>query len=117
MVATGGPMREMVSAIKAIWSAWETGDRLDFTGEFYTHTRMIPAFDPGPNPFGPPPVFTAGVGERMTALAGEVADGFLVHPVNTRRSLRELTLPALATGASRAGRDLSALELICGRSW
>jgi hypothetical protein len=39
-------MKEMVQAIRAIWAAWETGDRLRFEGEFYTHTRMIPAFDP-----------------------------------------------------------------------
>ena len=106
-------MREVVLAIKAVWAAWETGDRLDFAGDFYTHTRMIPAFDPGPNPFGLPPVFTAGVGPRMTAVAGEVADGFLVHPVNSRRSLQELTLPALAEGATRAGRSLDGFEVVC----
>ena len=106
-------MREVALAIKAIWTAWETGDRLDFAGDFYTHTRMIPAFDPGPNPFGRPPVFTAGVGPKMTAVAGEVADGFLVHPVNSRRSLQELTLPALAEGATRSGRSLDGFEVVC----
>jgi probable F420-dependent oxidoreductase len=106
-------MREMVLAISAIWTAWETGDRLDFRGDFSTHTRMIPAFDPGPNPFGRPPVFTAGVGPKMTAVAGEVADGFLVHPVNSRRSLQELTLPALAEGAARSGRSLDGFEVVC----
>lgn len=106
-------MRELVEAIRAIWAAWETGEPLDFAGEFTRHTRMIPAFDPGPNPFGPPPIFTAGVGPRMTAVAGEVADGFLVHPVNTRRSLVELTLPALAEGAARAGRAVGELEVVC----
>ena len=74
---------------------------------------MIPAFDPGPNRFGRPPVFTAGVGPEMTAVAGEVADGFLVHPVNSRRSLLELTLPALERGAQRSGRALDDLEIVC----
>ncbi|GJM37001.1 MAG: hypothetical protein DHS20C19_03680 [Acidimicrobiales bacterium] len=106
-------MREMVRGIRAIWQAWETGERLRFEGEFYTHTRMIPAFDPGPNPFGPPPIFTAGFGPLSTAIAGEVADGFLVHPVNSRRSLQELTLPAIATGATRAGRDPADVEVVC----
>jgi probable F420-dependent oxidoreductase len=106
-------MRELVLGIRAIWSAWETGEALDFRGDFYTHTRMIPAFDPGPAPHGLPPIFTAGVGPKMTAVAGEVADGFLVHPVNTRRSLQELTLPALAEGAARAGRAVEDLELVC----
>lgn len=106
-------MRELVLAIRAIWDAWETGGRLDFAGDFYTHTRMIPAFDPGPAPFGLPPIFTAGFGPKMTEVAGEVADGFLVHPVNSRRSLQELTLPALARGAARAGRAVEDLELVC----
>ena len=53
-------MREMVLAIRAIFERWQGGAELDFRGEFYRHTLMIPAFDPGPNPFGPPPVFTAG---------------------------------------------------------
>ena len=106
-------MRELILGIRAIWSAWETGDALDFRGEFYEHTRMIPAFDPGPAPHGLPPVFAAGVGPKMTAVAGEVADGFLVHPVNTRRSLQELTLPALAEGAVRAGRSVDEVEVVC----
>ena len=106
-------MRELVLGIRAIWEAWETGTPLGFAGEFYTHTRMIPAFDPGPNPFGVPPIFTAGVGPQMTEVAGEVADGFLVHPVNSRRSLQEQTLPALARGAARAGRSVEDLELVC----
>jgi probable F420-dependent oxidoreductase len=106
-------MRELVLGIRAIWSAWESGEKLDFRGDFYTHTRMIPAFDPGPAPSGLPLIFTAGVGPRMTAVAGEVADGFLVHPVNTRRSLLELTLPALADGAARANRTVADLEVVC----
>jgi len=106
-------MREMVAGISAIWNAWEHGTALDFRGDFYTHTRMIPAFDPGPNRFGRPPIFTAGVGPEMTAVAGEVADGFLVHPVNSRQSLLELTLPALERGAERSGRSLDDLEIVC----
>ena len=106
-------MREMVQAIRAIWSAWEHTTPLGFRGDFYTHTRMIPAFDPGPNPFGPPKIFTAGVGPRMTAVAGEVADGFLVHPVNSRRSLLEVTLPAIQRGAARAGRAAADVEIVC----
>jgi probable F420-dependent oxidoreductase len=86
-------MRELVLAIRAIWSCWQDGAPLDFDGEFYTHTRMVPAFNPGPLATPPPPVHLGAVGPAMTAVAGEVADGLLVHPVNTRRSLLELTLP------------------------
>ena len=96
-------MREMVLGIRAIWDAWEHGTKLDFAGEFYTHTRMIPAFNPGPNEFGRPPILTAGFGPAMTAISGEVADGFLVHPLNSRRSLLELTVPAIERGLAAAG--------------
>jgi probable F420-dependent oxidoreductase len=106
-------MDELVRGIRAIWEAWETGGRLSFEGDYYTHTRMIPAFSPGPNPFGPPPIFTAGFGPQMTEVAGRVADGFLVHPVNSRRSLQELTLPALARGAAEAGRSVDDIEVVC----
>jgi alkanesulfonate monooxygenase SsuD/methylene tetrahydromethanopterin reductase-like flavin-dependent oxidoreductase (luciferase family) len=64
-------MREIVLAIKAIFACWEGQAPLDFRGQFYRHTIMIPAFDPGPNPFGPPPIFTGGFGPLMTAVAGE----------------------------------------------
>ncbi|MEX0767860.1 MAG: TIGR03617 family F420-dependent LLM class oxidoreductase [Microthrixaceae bacterium] len=106
-------MREMVVAIRAIWDAWQNDVPLNFQGDFYSHTRMVPAFNPGPNPFGLPPILLGGFGPRMTAVAGEVADGFLVHPVNTRKSLLELTLPALAKGAALAGRELAQIEVIC----
>ncbi|GGP35934.1 TIGR03617 family F420-dependent LLM class oxidoreductase [Saccharothrix coeruleofusca] len=104
-------MREFVLAIREIWRAWETGDRPRFRGEFYTHTLMTPFFDPGPNPHGNPRVWLAGVGERMTEVAGEVADGFLCHDFTTERYLREVTLPALARGRAKAGKPLAGLEI------
>lgn len=97
-------MREYVEAIRAVWSAWETGERLKFTGEFYTHTLMTPMFSPGANPFGTPAITLAAVGELMTETAGAVADGMLAHPFTTRRYLDEVTLPALARGRASAGR-------------
>ena len=106
-------MREMVLAIKEIWRCWAENDRLDFRGEFYQHTLMTPIFDPGANPHGNPPILLAGVGPRMTEVAGEVADGFLVHPLHTAKSLREVTLPALARGRERAGRAEKDVAIAC----
>jgi len=107
-------MREIVLAIKSIFACWEEGkSQLDFRGEFYQHTIMIPAFDPGPNPFGPPPIFTGGFGPLMTAVAGEVADGFIAHPFNSRESLLRHTLPALEEGLARSGRTRADLEILC----
>src|SRR6187549_3374801 len=64
-------MKELISAVKAIWSAWDTREKLDFRGDFYTHTLMTPFFDPGPNPAGQAKIFLAAVGELMTEVAGE----------------------------------------------
>lgn len=106
-------MREIVLAIRAIWDTWEGNSDLDFEGEFYTHKIMIPAFDPGPNPYGPPPIFTGGFGPLMTEIGGEVSDGFITHPFNTRKSLLENTLPALEKGLAKAGRSREYLEVMC----
>ena len=106
-------MTEIVQAIKAIWACWEGKAPLKFEGQFYRHTLMIPAFNPGPNPYGPPPIFTGGFGPLMTAVAGEAADGFIAHPFNTRRSLLENTLPALEQGLAKSGRKRSDLEVMC----
>jgi len=105
-------MKEMVQAIKAIFSRWEGQAELAFEGEFYRHTLMIPAFDPGPNPFGPPPIYTGGFGPLMTRVAGEVADGFFGHPFNTRKSLLENMLPALEAGLAKSGRTRKDLDVI-----
>jgi len=98
-------MREYILAMRAIWSSWNEGTKLNFRGEFYRHTLMTPFFSPGPNQYGPPKVFLAAVGERMTEVAGEVADGLLVHPFTTERYLREVTLPALERGLAASGRS------------
>ena len=106
-------MREIVVAIRAIWDAWEGNSDLNFEGEFYTHKIMIPAFNPGPNPYGPPPIFTGGFGPLMTEVGGEVSDGFIAHPFNTRKSLLENTLPALEKGLAKSGRSRENLEVMC----
>jgi probable F420-dependent oxidoreductase len=103
--APASRMREYLLAVRAIWRSWATGEPLRFTGAYYTHTLMTPFFSPGPNPYGNPPIMLAGVGTRMTEVAGEVADGFFVHAFTTARYLRETTLPALRTGRTAAGHD------------
>lgn len=110
--APAARMREYLLAVRAIWKCWETGESLRFLGEHYTHTLMTPFFNPGPNPHGNPPVILAGVGPKMTAVAGEVADGFFVHGFSTERYLREVTVPALLSGRKEAGHsDLAGFEI------
>jgi probable F420-dependent oxidoreductase len=104
-------MEEFIAAIKAIWQCWSSGEKLAFRGEFYHHTLMTPFFDPGPNPYGTPKVFLAAVGQLMTEVAGEVADGLLAHGFTTARYMREVTLPALDRGLARSGRTRDGYEI------
>ena len=116
-----GRMRDMVGALRAIFASWEDGERLDFRGEFTTHTLMPPMFNPGPHPYGLPPIALGGLGPQMVSLAAEVADGLYVMPFNTAEHFRRRTLPAMEAGLARAGRSRDTLtvtgEVIvcCGR--
>src|SRR5437764_636801 len=104
-------MRELVLAMRAIWSSWQDGTKLDFRGDFYSHTLMTPFFNPGPNPHGTPLVFLAGVGGLMTEVAGEACDGFLCHGFTTERYLREVTIPALERGRSKVGKTMEGFQI------
>ena len=88
-------MREYVEALRAIWHAWQSGDALDFRGEFYEHTLMPPLFSPGPLDHPSPRVWLAAVGPRMLESAGAVADGLICHPLLSRSYLAEVVLPAV----------------------
>tara|TARA_R110002110_G_scaffold107320_3_gene268542 strand:- start:48106 stop:49134 length:1029 start_codon:yes stop_codon:yes gene_type:complete len=98
-------MRDYILALKAIFDCWQNGTRLSYEGKFYRHTLMTPMFNPGPNPFGVPPIMLGALGPRMTEIAGEVADGLIVHPFNNERFLREQALPAVERGLAQAGRS------------
>ena len=94
--------------------AGTNGTKLDFRGDFYTHTLMTPFFTPAPDlaSSASPKVFLAGVGELMTEVAGEVCDGFLCHGFTTERYLREVTLPALERGRAKAGKTMEGFEIV-----
>jgi probable F420-dependent oxidoreductase len=98
-------MREFIGAVRAIWRSWETGEKLAFEGEHYSHSLMTPMFSPGPNPHGTPDIWLAAVGPAMTRLAGEAADGFIAHAFTTPAYLERVSLPALAEGRDRGGRE------------
>jgi probable F420-dependent oxidoreductase len=98
-------MREYIGAVKAFFSCWQEGTRLDFQGKYYKHTLMTPMFNPGPLEWGPPPVMLGAMGPGMTRVAGEVADGLIVHPFNTLPFLENLQMPALQEGLEKSGRQ------------
>ena len=98
-------MTELIAALRAIFAAWNTGERLDFRGEYYRHTLMTPTFNPGPNPYGPPPIYVGALGPRLTRAVAEHADGLLVMPFGSKRFLHEHTMPKVREGLSAASRN------------
>ncbi|WP_035717365.1 TIGR03617 family F420-dependent LLM class oxidoreductase [Gordonia terrae] len=105
-------MKEMVGALRAIFATWNDGERLDFRGEYHRHTLMTPTFVPGPNPYGPPPIYLGALGPRLTRATAEVADGLLVMPFGSKRFLHGTTLPAVRDGLAAAGRSEDDFEVV-----
>lgn len=105
-------MAEWLGAIRAIMSAWQHGEPLHFEGRWTRHTYLPPLFDPGPVPAGPPPLVVGAVGPRMLRMATRAADGVLVHPFSSVRTLGEHTLPGVARGLAEAGRPRTGFLVI-----
>src|SRR5512142_2985127 len=99
-----GKLREQILAIRALWDTWQNDTRLNFRGEHYKLTLMSPFFNPGPIAHPRIPIYIAGVNEGLAKLAGELCDGFHVHPFHSPRYLKEVILPAIEAGVEKAGR-------------
>ncbi len=104
-------MRELVLAMRAIWANWYEGEPLQFVGKHYQHTLMTPAFIPQDTEYGAPKVVLAAVGPKMTEVAGEVADGMIIHPFSTQAYIDSVTLPAIDSGLAKAGKSRADFEL------
>jgi probable F420-dependent oxidoreductase len=104
-------MREWVLATRAILESWQHGTKVDFRGEYTTHTLMTPAFNPGPNPHGIPKILVGALGPMMNQMTAEVADGVLVMPFNSERHMQERTWPAIERGLARSGRTRGDFEV------
>jgi len=106
-----GKLREQIEATRAFWRTWQTGERLNYRGEYYKLSLMSPFFNPGPIEHPDIPIYIAGVNTGLARLAGEVADGFHVHPLHSARYLREVILPAIQDGADKAGRKREEIKV------
>ncbi len=107
-------LREYVHALRAIWRCWETGEKLNFEGEYYRFTLMTPNFVPPSRHLPMVPITLAAVGPYSLRLAGEVADGARLHPFCTRKYLEEAVLPRLAEGIMKSGRAQENFEITGG---
>lgn len=104
-------LREYIHAVRAIWRTWQEGAPLRVKGTYYNLNLMGPFFNPGPNPQPAVPILIAGVNEVLCRLAGEVSDGFILHPIHSVTYVREFVLPHLAEGLAKAGRSREDLQL------
>ena len=109
--APAAQMRELVLAMRAIWANWYDGEPLQFVGKYYRHTLMTPAFTPENTEYGAPKVILAAVGPKMTEVAGEVADGMIIHPFSTVEFIDSVTLPAIERGLAASGRSRDDFEI------
>jgi probable F420-dependent oxidoreductase len=106
-----GKLREQIAAIRALWTTWQTGAPLNFRGEYYKLTLMSPFFNPGRIQHPDIPIYIAGVNTGLARLAGEVTQGFLVHPFHSRRYLVEVLMPAIQQGLDRSGRSWGDIKI------
>ena len=104
-------LREYILALREIWESFQNEGPLEFEGEFYRHTLMTPFFNPGPIEHPEIPIYIAGVNTRLAKLAGEICDGFHVHPFHSPEYVRQTVKPAIAEGAALTDRDPDQVEL------
>lgn len=105
-------LRELILALRAIWTCWQQGSKLDFHGKFYRFDLMTPFFSPGPQEHPHVPIYIAGVNRNICRLAGELCDGFHVHPLHTIKYIRESVQPWIAEGAAKARRPAADVKLV-----
>ncbi|MFN8542655.1 MAG: TIGR03617 family F420-dependent LLM class oxidoreductase [Candidatus Binatia bacterium] len=97
-------LREMILLIRHIWDVWQNGTKPGFQGTHYQFSLMSPFFSPRPIDWPKIPIYVAGVNPLMCRLAGELCEGFLLHPFHSVRYIRETVLPNVEAGLQKGGR-------------
>lgn len=109
----GPRLKDYIQAMRAIWEAWQTNGKLRYEGEFYQHKLMTPFFQPSPIEHPDIPIYIAGVNTYLCQLAGELCQGFHVHPFHTSDYLRDVIATNVEEGAQRTGRSRADVNLTC----
>lgn len=109
----GPRLRDYILAMRAIWDTWQHNKPLNYRGEFYQHTLMTPFFQPLAIEHPNIPIYIAGVNTYLCQLAGELCQGFHVHPFNTAEYVRDVVIPNVEIGAQKTGRSRKDVALTC----
>jgi probable F420-dependent oxidoreductase len=105
-------LRDQILAIREIWKTWQAGEKLNYRGEIYRLNLMTPFFSPEPIQHPQIPIYIAGVNKGLAELAGECADGFMVHPFHTVEYLRAELYPLIEKGALSHGRPAENVQKV-----
>ena len=100
----GPRLREYVEAVRACFAAFR-GAPLDYDGEYYSLSLLPAQWSPGKIDVADPPIDVAAVNPYLLRVAGQVADGVHVHPLNHPAYLAQTVVPNVRAGMARAGRD------------
>lgn len=103
----GRPLRRIREYVEIVRKV-AAGERVEYRGEFYqTGNRFQLSWKPEHPGL---PVYIAGLGPKMTQLAGEIADGVVINmaPASQIRVIAD----RVRAGAAAAGRDPDKAEII-----
>jgi probable F420-dependent oxidoreductase len=104
-------LREYIQTMRAVWRSWQEDAPLRVEGRYYRLSLMTPFFNPGPIDHPAIPVHIAGVNPLLCRLAGEVAQGFHVHPFHTVPYVTSVVQPNVTRGLEAGERRRNAIEL------
>ena len=104
-------LTDYIRCLRAIFDNFQNGGQPSYEGSFYKFILTNPAFIPGAIEHPRIPIYVAGVNPRMCQAAGEVADGFHVHPMHSTTYLRDVVRPAVDEGAKMSGKTVDDLDL------
>lgn len=107
-----GKLREQIKALRSFWKAWQNSERLNVRGEYYQISLNSPFFSPSAIGHPEIPILIAGVNIGLARLAGEAADGFVVHPYHSPTYLKEKLMPAIQRGAKIAERKAEDVQIL-----
>lgn len=104
-------LRETVAIVRRVIADAHSGKPIELDGE---HERIrLRHYE---RPFAPVrpdiPIYIASVGDVMTRMTGEIADGWIQHELGSPRYLRERLLPNIQRGLARAGRGRAACDVV-----
>ena len=107
----GPRLRDYVEAVRACFRAFAGQEPLHHEGPYYSLTLLPAAWAPRRHGHADIAIDVSAVGPWMCRMAGEVADGVHVHPLHSVPYLERRLLPAVAEGATRAGRSAADFRL------